>query len=273
MHRSVLEDPEFVTWANENVVVVVAHAHGSHGMVDVAKPAKGDPKKQCSLYPGITCEQHDQVLKDARLADPKDDKGAKDDKPKKPSPKKKDAPPPPPQFKIEGIPASFVILPDLSTVDHKSDREPGSCRAFLEEQQKKADEHPIPASKWADVKAAFAEVEKAFKASKWRATLEAIAKTQAVVGGALPKSYVDRVKEKVDAIDAKVAARLADAKKLKDPAAAAKAATALKAEVDVTLASGPLPVVAAIDEFLGADATSAVKPDAKPAGEPPAGSK
>ena len=250
MHRSVLEDAEFAAWANENVVVVAAHARGSHGTVDVAKPAKGEPKKQCSLYPGLTCEQHDQAFKDARVGDGKDEKDDKD-KAKKPAGKKKDAPPPLPRFKVDGIPASFVILPDLTTVEHKAHGEPGSCRSVLEEEQRKCEEHPIPASKWADVKAAWAEVEKTFKTSKWKATLEAIAKTEAVVGGALPKSYTARVKEKVDAIDAKIALRLADAKKLKDPAVAAKAATALKAEIDVALAAGPLPVAAAIDEFLG----------------------
>lgn len=278
MHRSVLENSEFAEWANEHVVVVVAHAHGSHGTVDVAKPAKGEPRKQCALYPGLTCDQHDQALKDARLADAKEDKADKGDKgdkekPKKPVAKRKDAPPPPPQFKIDGIPASFVILPDLTTVDHKADREPGSCRAFLEEQQQKAEEHPIPASKWADVKAAWADVEKAFKAAKWRGTLDAIAKTEAVVGGGLPRSYTERAKEKLDAIDAKYAARLADAKRLKDPQAAAKAVAAMKAELDVKLASGPLPVAAAIDEFLGVSAGAAAggaPPADAPAGADPA---
>jgi hypothetical protein len=250
MHRSVLESAEFGEWADEHVVVAAAHGRGSHGTVDVAKPAKGDPKKQCALYPGITCEQHDAIWKDAQGKN--DDKDA--DKAKKPVSKKKDAPPPPPTFRVTGIPASFVILPDGTSVEHKAHGEPGSCRAFLEEQQKKAEEHPIPLSKWGDVKAAWAEAEKAFRASRWKATLEAIAKAEAAVGGALPASYVERVRTKAEAIDAKLAAKVADAQKLKDPAAAARALAAAKAEfgVAIAIASAPLPSLAALDAALEA---------------------
>ncbi len=165
-----------------------------------------------------------------------------------------------------------MIFPDGKFEKLGGDREPASCRAALEEQQKKADEHPLSAAKFVEVKASWAEVEKAFKASKWKATLEAIAKTEAVVGGTLPNAFVGHVKEKVDAIDAKIASRLADAKKLKDPAAATKVVTALKGEIDVKLAAGPLPVAAAIDEFLGipsesksADAAGEKPPATEPA--------
>lgn len=250
MHRSVLEDEAFITWANENVVVLVGHARGSHGTVDVAKPAKGEPKKQCALYPGLACEQHDNALKDST--------GKADDKDKKPAKKKdKDVAVAFPVLAFDGIPASFVVTPDGKAEPHKGDREPGACRTGLEAGQKAFDEHPIPASQLAAVKAAWAEVEKAAKASKWKATLEAVAKTEAVVGGALPKLWGERVKQKVDAIDAKATAKLADLKKLKDPAAATKAIEALRAELDVAVAAGPLPVMAQIDVALGREPTSA----------------
>ena len=54
------EHAEFVTWANQNVVMLVGHPKGSHKSVDVAKPAKGEPNKTCSVYPGITCEEHER---------------------------------------------------------------------------------------------------------------------------------------------------------------------------------------------------------------------
>ena len=44
MHRSVLEDKDFAEWAAENVIVLVGHPKGAHKSVDVAKPAKGEPK-------------------------------------------------------------------------------------------------------------------------------------------------------------------------------------------------------------------------------------
>src|SRR5947207_11880682 len=87
MHRSVLEDSEFIAWANENAIVLVGNQHGGHGEADVAKPAKGEPKKQCKLYPGLTCDQHAKVYDDAVTKPAKDDK---DDK-KDPKAGKKDA--------------------------------------------------------------------------------------------------------------------------------------------------------------------------------------
>jgi len=275
MHRSVLENEEFIAWANEHVVVLVGHGRGSHGTVDVVKPAKGEPKKQCALYPGLTCEQHDQVTKDSTGKDDARDDAKPDGKAKKPAKKKekakdneKDAPPAFPVLKFDGIPASFVVTPEGETEAHKSDREPGACRTRLEEGQKAFDEHPILASQWAAVKAAWTEVEKAAKATKGKATLEAVAATEAVVGGALPKVWAERVKAKVDAVDAKATAKLADLKKLKDPAAAQKAIEALRAELDVALAAGPLPVLARIDAALGRE-PAAAPPAAPPAADGP----
>ena len=84
MHRSVLEDKEFAEWASENVIVLVGHPKGSHPSVDVAKPAKGEAKSQCSMYPGITCAEHEKIFADL-IAKP----AAKDDKTKPPAPKAK----------------------------------------------------------------------------------------------------------------------------------------------------------------------------------------
>lgn len=271
MHRSVLEDAEFITWANEHVVLLVGHGRGSHGTIDVAKPAKGEPKKQCALYPGLTCEQHDQILKDT--------KGGGDDD-KKPAPKKKDkdkdrdTPPAFPALKFDGIPASFVVTPDGKATDHKGDREPGACRTGLEAAQKAFDEHPIPASKLAAVRAAWADAEKVAKNGKPRPTLEALAKLEAAAGGALPQLWVARVKAKVDALDAKAVTRLADVRKGKDPEAVTKALEALRSEFDVPLASATPAVLAKLDEALGRAPAAAAEGDAPKGdapGEPPAG--
>lgn len=256
MHRSVLEDAEFIAWANEHVVLLVGHGRGSHGTTDVAKPAKGEPKKQCALYPGLTCEQHDQVLKDT--------KGGGDDE-KKPAAKKKDkdAPPAFPTLKFDGIPASFVVTPDGKATDHKADREPGACRGGLETAQQAFDAHPIPASRLPAVRAAWVEAEKIAKNGKPRPTLEALAKLEAAAGGALPQFWVTRVKAKVEALDAKAVTRLADLRKGKDPEAVTKAVEALRAEFDVPLTSATPAVLAKIDEALGRE------PAAAPAAEEP----
>jgi hypothetical protein len=268
MHRSVLEDAEFAAWANENVVVMVGHSRGGHGTVDVSKPAKGEPKTQCSLYPGLTCDQHADVLDDAKEGGDRlkdvfpptggGKSGGDDAKPakKKDKKEKKDAPPPMPRVKFDGVPASFVIKPDGTTVDHKGARDPAGCRSFLEAEQKAFEENPIPASKLADVKAGFAEADKAMKLSKWKDALTAMAKAESAVGGKLPKPWAAKVAERAEAINAKAIAKLADAKRAKDPA---KFAKSLRDEFGVPLAAGPLPVVAELDALISPPEPTAAK--------------
>src|SRR5437773_5155801 len=156
MHRSVLEDKEFAEWAAENVIVLVGHPKGAHKSVDVAKPAKGEPKSQCSLYPGIACAEHEKAYADATGKEPG---GAKDDKAKpaaKPKPKKDDGPALP-RLEVKGFPTSFIIGPDGTVESHGADRQPGSCKDRLLEVQKKFEENPVPLSKWEAYKAAFAD--------------------------------------------------------------------------------------------------------------------
>jgi hypothetical protein len=259
MHRSVLEDAEFGAWAAENVVVVVGHPKGSHKSADVAKPAKGEPKKQCSLYPGIACEDHEKAFVDLTGKEPGGDK----DKDKAPPKKKKDGEAALPHVDMKGFPSSFVISPDGTIVKHGADRKPDTCRSFLEEQQKKFDENPIPASKAADVKKAVADAEKAAKAGSWKAALAAIGVADARLEGKLPKALAERVKGWLEAANAKAVARFAEAKAAKDVAAQTKAVKALREEFGRPLACGTLPVVADLDAWLaehGSTPASAPEP-------------
>src|SRR5262245_54267703 len=170
MHRSVLDDAEFITWANENAIILVPHPNKNHGTIDVAKPGKGEAKKQCALYPGITCEEHIQAFADA--AEKKaDEKDAKDKKPakkeEKPKAKKGDAPDLV-RFDVTGFPSSFLIMPDGRFEKHGGDRQPASCKEGITAFQSKFDEHPIPFSRLADVRKAKDDLEKAMKASQWK---------------------------------------------------------------------------------------------------------
>src|SRR5438552_3209853 len=96
MHRSVLENADFMAWANENVVLVVGHDGSKHksaksektGDKDGKDDAKdgGDAGKEgadsslgekpaggaasCSLYPGLTCEEHEKLVEDAKSGTP-----------------------------------------------------------------------------------------------------------------------------------------------------------------------------------------------------------
>ena len=246
MHRSVLEDAEFIAWASDNVVVLVAHKPTSHKKFDVAKPAKGEPKSVCSVYPGMTCDEHNQIFKDL-VKEP----ATKDEKDKKPTAKKKaEAKDALPLVDMAGFPSSFLISPSGTIEKHGGDRAPASCRSGIEAFQAKYDENPVPVSKWDDVKAAFGDAEKAFTSSKWKAALDALVKMEAAVGGKLPKAWVEKEKAKIDAINAKVVARFAEIKRGKDADAVKTAVKALHDDVAVTLAAGALPVVADLDAFL-----------------------
>ena len=246
-----LENEEFIAWANENAVVLVGHPKGSHKSTDVPKPAKGEPKSQCSLYPGISCEQHEKVFADVTGREPGE--GKDDDKPKpKPRPKKDAAKdePPLPTLEVKGYPTSFVIAPDGTSEVHKADREPGACKDGILAVQKKFDENPVPLAKWTEYQKAFADGDKAWKAGKTKPALLAFAKVDADAAH-LAKVVAEKLKTRLDAIAEKAATRLAAVRKISDPAAQAKAAAALRAELDVPL-STPLAVVAELDALCGA---------------------
>src|SRR5438309_3875576 len=102
MHRSVLENADFTAWANENVVMVVGHEGSKHkssaksdkdakdgkdggkgggsdekdgGVKDGADSSSGDKPAgggatPCSLYPGLTCEEHEKTVEDAKTGPP-----------------------------------------------------------------------------------------------------------------------------------------------------------------------------------------------------------
>ena len=57
MYRSVLTNTAFFRWANENVIVLVAHNELGHDVTEVEN-ATGGEDEQCSLYPGLTCREH-----------------------------------------------------------------------------------------------------------------------------------------------------------------------------------------------------------------------
>src|SRR5262245_45765673 len=129
MHRSVLDNEDFVTWANENVIVLVGNGNGSGthktgsekgedgkdakgGKKEMPlpdeEPGKGEPPADegkskpeevptgpaadvdCTYYPGLKCAEHVKALQDVR----KPPEGA----------------PEIPEW--QGIPATFLIGPN-----------------------------------------------------------------------------------------------------------------------------------------------------------------
>lgn len=247
------EDAEFIAWANENVVLLVGHQKAGHKSIDVAKPAKGEPKSQCSLYPGISCDDHDTVFREAAITAGGSDKDKEKDKPVARA-KKGEAKPALPRMEIKGFPSSYLLTPDGTYEKHEADRATASCRDKLIEYQKKFDEHPIPYSKYGDVKKGLEDADAALKAGKLKPGLDALVHVDRDLAGQFPKAMAEAWKARLEALDKKVALKFAEAKKAKDPAVAKKAVQALREEMGTALTAGPLPSIADMDAFLGVPA-------------------
>ena len=263
------ENAEFVTWANENVVMLVGHPKASHKVLDVAKPAKGEPNKTCSLYPGILCEEHDKIFAEAtgRGSDSKDDKA----KPK-PKPKKDEEPKAAqPKLEVKGFPSTYVVNPDGTFEKMNGDREPDKCRSGLEEYQKKLEEHPLTLAKWTEIRKNLADGEKAMKASTWKAAYAAFQKIDAACAGTPPKALGETLHARFDAIDAKIAARAGEiAKGPGDDAAKVKLLKALRADYPTPLTT-PLASLVGLDASFGeAAAPGAPAPAPSPSAPAPA---
>lgn len=56
-YRSVLTNEVFVRWANEHLVVIVAHNDLGHDPVEV-EGEDGEKEERCPLYPGLVCRDH-----------------------------------------------------------------------------------------------------------------------------------------------------------------------------------------------------------------------
>jgi hypothetical protein len=274
MHRSVLEDEDFIAWANQNIVVVVGNgnASGKHdtgekdegdekgskkddGKEDEAKDEDAKPEAEttegegdgaapaaaagdvdCTYYPGLKCREHAAISSEVHAP--------KGDEPKIPD--------------FQGVPASFLIGPDGTVEDCKEDRAPSSLQNAVEDFQKKVKAKPMPFKKYEGYLTALEKGDAAVEAGKWKVALVEYAKVDKD-----RKKYpglAARVDKRVEAMDAKVVEAFEKAKEEPDAAARLKAVKALRSEASARLSSGLLPVVATIDAWLKeAAATTAAK--------------
>jgi hypothetical protein len=153
MHRSVLEDEDFIAWANENIVVLVGngnstgvHKTGAEKDDDKGKDGKGKDDKK-----GIPRPEEEPAPKDGETA-------PEENKPEEPTAgpaadvdctyypgikcaehvkalqdvrKPTDGAPEVPEWK--GIPATFLIGPDGTVEDCKEDRAPSGLQNAVED--------------------------------------------------------------------------------------------------------------------------------------------
>jgi hypothetical protein len=270
----VFEQPEFLQWAAENIVFLVGYegknhkiSWGSHGD---AKDEKGDkdekdgdgkdekdgdgkdekdgkaeepakPKAhkegECKLYPGITCEEHEKIAKDA-----KEGEGG-------------------PKLEFKGWPSSFMIAPDGTVEKHTSDRAVKDLIAGVEDFAKKS--KVKPSKKYQSYLTALDDGDKAALAGKWKAAIAAYLKVDAVAKK-MP-SLAAKLPARVETLNTKVAEAFAKSRddEATDLVAKIKAIKALRSEVTTKLSSGALPVLADLDAWIKENPVPPAAPPAK----------
>jgi hypothetical protein len=252
-----MENEDFVKWANENIVVVIAHQDKGHkpesGDAKDAKnedpPKDGEPKDgekdgeaapegssegdagdgPCPLYPGLTCSQHQKSGQD--LTHPPEGLP------------KIEAP--------EGVPASWFIGPngDVRPVTGANQQSAGKIQEIAEVWQKELGDH-VPWKKWEKYQDAFHDGDAAIEKGDWKAALKAYGTVDAAVKK-LPEGLGTQLGEKVKLLAEKSSAAWAAVRDGDgDAAAKQKAAKDLLSKVSQRLSTGPLPVKAEIETWL-----------------------
>jgi hypothetical protein len=232
----VLQNDEWVAWANENVVLVVGHdgatgENKQHEPTKITDAKSKEEKEICPLYTGLTCAEHKQIVHD--VSSPPDGFG------------KIDVP--------GGFPNSWMVGPDgkVEKLEGKDAGIPKNLEDALVAFQKKYDAKPIPAKTWDKLKKALADGDAALEAGKLKDALAAYAKVDSDGLAKKQKHLIDKVKAKTDAVNAKAVAQLAE---IKDgsaaPADKVKALKALRDQIGAKLSFGNLAVVADVDALL-----------------------
>ena len=277
-----LEDPEFIAWANENIVVVVGHQGNTHSAYKAKKDAGGKAPA-------------DDGAEDPKAGDPKTgDAKPEDPKPEPDAPKPQDAPPADekqaeggerdaggcfiypgidcaehekihedaktgtPSVEFQGWPTSFMVGPDGTVERHRDDRKPQACMDVLADFQKKF-KFKVTPKKWKGYLDAITAGDKAVAEGRWKAALSSYLSIDKE--GKKLSSLQLELPPKVEALNAKVAAAFAVLRDDScDLAAKVKAVKALRSDVSARLSTGPLPVVADLDAWLKANPAPAAAP-------------
>jgi hypothetical protein len=239
----VLENEDFIKWATENVVVVMGHdgATGNnepHKPLEVEDPKTHEKKQVCPLYPGMTCDQHKALRRDAQ-AGGKDGLG------------KIDVP--------GGFPNTWMVGPDgkVERIDGAKQQAAGSVMDALIAFQKTYPEKPILRKRWEEYQKALEEADKTLEEGKWKSVLAALAKVDKDAKKLTP-ALTAKVKEKADALNAKVVEKFGSIKDGDgDAAAKLKAVRALRSDVSAKLSAGALAVVTDLDAWIKEAAAAA----------------
>lgn len=224
-----LDNEDFVKYANENLICVVGHNDDGHAAE--TEDAKGKKVPGCDLYPGLTCDQHKAVMRDVGS-------GANG------------------LPKIElpnGVPNSWLVAPDgtVEQIEPAKQQSAGGVQELAEALQKKAGK----AVSWKDyekLQDGFATGARATEAGDFKAAIAAYAAIDKKAAK-LPEAFGTRLKAAVEALNAKAVEAFEAVKALEDAAKRDKDMKALRAKVSAKVGSAALPVLADIDAWLKAN--------------------
>jgi hypothetical protein len=225
-----MDNADFVKWANENIVFLVAHSDPGHEEVE-EEDAKGEKHKVCSLYPGLTCAQHQEADRDAQ--------NPAEGMPKIP--------------RQNGVPNSWFVSPsgEVKQVEGADQQSAGKTQEIGEVWQKEIGDH-VAWKKWEKYQEAFAEGDAALEQADWKKALASYAVVEKV-GKKGTEALTKQTAAKLETLNERVAAAFAE---LRDGEADAKAKQKsvrdLLGKVSLRLTSGYLPVRDEIDAWLKA---------------------
>ncbi len=224
-----LDNEDFVKFANENLICVVGHNDTGHEAE--TEDAKGKKVPGCDLYPGLTCEQHQKVMQDVRA-------GAEG------------------LPKIElpnGVPNSWLVAPDgsVESIEAAKQQSAGAVQELAEALQKKAGK-ALAFKDYGKLLESFEAGAKAVEAGEFKAALVAYAAIDKKAAKG-PESLKARLKTAVEALNAKAAEAFEALKGLEDAAQRDRDVKALRAKVSAKIGPAALPVLAEIDAWLKAN--------------------
>jgi hypothetical protein len=225
----VLENEDFVKWANENIVVVVGHNDTNHPAE--VEDAKGNKSPGCALYPGLQCKQHQDIMN--QVGNPGEGL---------------------PKIEMPGgVPNSWLVAPDgtVEAVSGSDQQSAGKVQELAEALQKKAGK-VITWKDYEKLNDAFDAGAKAVEAGDWKVAITQYAAVDKKASK-LPESVGKRLKERVEALNAKVVEAFEATKAVEDAAKRDKDMRALRAKVAAKIGAAALPVLADIDAWLKAN--------------------
>ncbi len=225
-----LQDGGFVEWANENMIVAIAHETEEHP--SQIEDENGEKVEGCPKYPGLLCEDHRGIANE--IAALTSASGL-------------------PQIKKPvSTPTSWFVMPngEVETVSNAYKTKPKKVIEMAQAGLKKLKLKHLPMKKYKAYVASLDAGDAAIETMDWKAALAAYADVEKDTKK-LPDGMKEIVKERLDDLNEAIVEAFEELKEGEgDAEAKIKAAGQLKSAVGKRLKRGYLPVVDDIKKWI-----------------------